>query len=253
MIVQKLLPLLALMGVASYFQTITGFGLSMIVIGAASGLELAPVTSLAALLSLVTLANSATALPGKFHHIDWRAVGAATLGVLPSVVAGVLILNLLSHAASSVLQLLLGAVVLYGGLSAALRPAPLAHRSGDRSFFVSGLFGGLLSGMFGVSGPPLIFQFYRQPLSLPQIRYALIVIFTVTSITRTLFSAYQGQLDADLWTQAAFAVPVVALMTMVARQYPPPLSGVMTRRIAYAILVAIGASLILHALQQLVR
>ena len=86
-----------------------------------------------------------------------------------------------------------------------------------------------------------------------QIRYALILIFTVSSITRTLFCAYQGQLDADLWMQAAFAVPVVALMTMVARQYPPPLSGVTTRRIAYAILVVIGASLILQALQQLLR
>src|ERR1700755_9345 len=142
MIVQKLLPLLALMGVASYFQTITGFGLSMIVIGAASGLDLGAVTRLAALLSLVTLANSATALPGKLHHIDWRAVGAATLGILPSVVAGVLVLDLWSNAASGVLQLLLGAVVLYGGLSAALRPAPLACRSGNRSFFVSGVFGG---------------------------------------------------------------------------------------------------------------
>ncbi len=50
----------------------------MIVIGTASGLNLAPVASVAALVSLVTLANSAVALPGKLHHIDWRAVGAAT-------------------------------------------------------------------------------------------------------------------------------------------------------------------------------
>jgi hypothetical protein len=42
-------------------------------------------------------------------------------------------------------------------------------------------------------------------------------------------------------------------MTLVARQYPPPLSSVLTRRIAYAILVVIGGSLILHALQQLLR
>ncbi|CAB3738127.1 TSUP family transporter [Paraburkholderia rhynchosiae] len=252
MIAQKLLPLLALMGAASYFQTITGFGLSMIVIGAASGMELAPVTSLATLASLVTLANSATALPGKLHHIDSRAVCAAILGVLPAVVAGVLVVNVLSSAASGILQLLLGAVVLYGGLSAALRPTPLAQRSGDRSFFVSGLFGGLLSGMFGVSGPPLIFQFYRQPLPVVQIRYALILIFTVTSTARTLLSAYEGQLDAEIWMQAAFALPVVALMTIVARHYPPPLSGVVTRRIAYAILVVIGGSLILHALAHLI-
>jgi len=199
--VAQALALLALMGAASYFQTVTGFGLGMIVIGTASGLNLAPVASVAALVSLVTLANSAVALPGKLHHIDWRAVGAATLGLLPSVVAGVLLLDYLSGRASGILQFLLGAVVLYGGLSAALRPAPLAQRSGDRSFFMSGVFGGLLSGMFGVSGPPLVFQFYRQPLSLVQIRCALIVLFAATALIRTLFSAWHGQLGREVWTQ----------------------------------------------------
>ncbi len=243
MTADHLLALLALMGAASYFQTVTGFGLGMIVMGATSGLDLAPVATVATLVSLVTLANSAVALPGKLHHIDRRAVAAATLGILPSVVVGVLILDYLSSTAAGILQLLLGAVVLYGGLSAALRPAPLPRRSGDRSFFVSGLFGGLLSGMFGVSGPPLIFQFYRQPLSLVEIRCALILVFTATSVTRTLFSAWQGQLGADIWLQAALAVPVVALTTIAARRFPPPLSPVTTRRIAFGVLVMIGGSL----------
>jgi hypothetical protein len=37
---EKVLLLLALMGTASYFQTVTGFGLGMIVMGAASGMNL---------------------------------------------------------------------------------------------------------------------------------------------------------------------------------------------------------------------
>ncbi|MCP3019914.1 sulfite exporter TauE/SafE family protein [Cupriavidus basilensis] len=249
---EHLLPLLALMGAASYFQTVTGFGLGMIVMGATSGLDLAPVATVATLVSLVTLANSAVALPGKLHHIDWRAAGAATLGILPSVVVGVLILDYLSSAAAGILQWLLGAVVLYGGVSAALRPAPLPRRSGNRSFFVSGILGGLLSGMFGVSGPPLIFQFYRQPLSLVEIRCALILVFTATSVTRTLFSAWQGQLSAEIWMQAALAVPVVALTTMAARRFPPPLSAVATRRIAFGVLVVMGGYLMLPGLVDLV-
>ena len=252
MTAEHLLPLLALMGAASYFQTVTGFGLGMIVMGATSGLDLAPVATVATLVSLVTLANSAVALPGKLHHIDWRAVGAATLGILPSVVVGVLILDYLSSAAAGILQWLLGAVVLYGGVSAALRPAPLPRRSGNRSFFVSGILGGLLSGMFGVSGQPLIFQFYRQPLSLVEIRCALILVFTATSVTRTLFSAWQGQLSAEIWMQAALAVPVVALTTMAARRFPPPLSAVATRRIAFGVLVVMGGYLMLPGLVDLV-
>jgi uncharacterized protein len=250
---EKVLVLIALIGAASYFQTITGFGLGMIVMGATSGFGLAPIATIATLMSLISLTNSATALPGKLHHIDWRAVGAATLGILPSVIAGVLLLDYLSASASGVLQLLLGAVVLYGGLGAALRPAPLPQRSGDRAFFLSGVFGGLLSGMFGVSGPPLIFQFYRQPLKLIEIRCALILIFAVTSFTRVLCSAYEGQLGAAIWLEAALAAPVVMLMTLAARRYPPPLSSTATRRLAFGVLMGIGGSLMLCALKALLR
>ena len=249
---EKVLVLIALIGAASYFQTITGFGLSMIVMGATSGFDLAPVASIATLLSLVTLTNSATALHGKLHHIDWRAVCATTLGALPAVVVGVLLLDYMSASASSVLQLLLGAVVLYGGLSSALRPAPLAQRSGDRSFFVSGVCGGLLSGMFGLSGPPLIFQFYRQPLKLIEIRCALILIFAFTALTRVMFNVYQGQLGVPICIEAAIATPVVMLMTIAARHYPPPLSSISTRRLAFGVLMAIGASLVLCAIRALI-
>ncbi|WP_206952512.1 sulfite exporter TauE/SafE family protein [Trinickia acidisoli] len=248
---EKLLLLIALIGAASYFQTVTGFGLGMIVMGAASGFGLAPVAGTATLLSLVTLANSATALPGKLHHIDWRAVGAATLGVLPAVVAGVILLDYLSASASSMLQLLLGLAVLYGGLSAALHPKPLEARSGNRSFFVSGVFGGLLSGLFGVSGPPLIFQFYRQPLALIEIRCALILLFAVTAAIRVSFNVYEGQLGAQICLEAALAAPVVMLMTVAARHFPPPLSSHAMRRLAFGVLVAIGSYLIVCAVKML--
>jgi len=247
---ETLLPLLglqAVIGAGTYFQTVTGFGLGMIVMGATSGLGLAPVTTVAAVVSLVTLANSACALPGKLHHIDYRAVLVAAAGILPSVVVGVLLLDWLSASAATVLQVLLGAVILYGGLSAMLKPAPLAQRSGDRSFFLSGVFGGLLSGMFGVSGPPLIFQFYRQPMKAVEIRCALILVFTVTSTVRTLFAAWQGRIDAAICLQAAVAVPVVVLATLIGRRYPPPFGATTTRRIAFGVLMGIGASLLVPA------
>ncbi|WP_175861092.1 sulfite exporter TauE/SafE family protein [Burkholderia cepacia] len=241
MTADKLAILIAVIGAGSYFQTVTGFGLGMIVMGATSGFGLAPLATVATLMSVVSLANGAAALPGRLHHIDWRAVGAATLGILPSVVAGVLLLECLSRSAADLLQLILGAVVLYGGLSAALRPTPLTARSDNRSFFVSGLFGGLLSGMFGVSGPPLIFQFYRQPLTLVQIRCALIVLFTTTSATRVLYSACEGQIDRDIWLLAAIATPVVMLTT------------VALRRLAFGVLMAIGIGLIATSLPPLLR
>lgn len=251
-VVQASLPLMLLLGFATYFQTVTGFGLGMIVLGGASGFGLAPVASVAILVSLVTLINSALALPGTLHLIDWRAVRAATLGILPSVVVGVALFDYLNGTASNVLHLLLGVVVLYGGIGSALRPAPKPERAGDTGFFLSGIFGGLLSGMFGISGPPLIFYFYRQPLTLVQIRCALILLFAVTASVRTVYSAFAGQLDAAIGWQAAIALPVVTCATLLGRRYPPPLSGVTTRRLAFLTLILLGAHLVVSAVLEMV-
>lgn len=117
---------------------------------------------------------------------------------------------------------------------------------------MSGVCGGLLSGMFGLSGPPLIFQFYRQPLKLVEIRCALILLFAITALVRVMFNAYEGKLGSSICIEAAIAAPVVMLMTMAARHYPPPLSSIATRRLAFGVLMAIGASLVLCALKGMI-
>ncbi|MDI9701591.1 hypothetical protein QM312_37460, partial [Burkholderia cenocepacia] len=60
MTADKLAILIAVIGAGSYFQTVTGFGLGMIVMGATSGFGLAPLATVATLMSVVSLANGAT-------------------------------------------------------------------------------------------------------------------------------------------------------------------------------------------------
>lgn len=246
------LPLILVLAAATYFQTVTGFGLGMIVMGATSGMNLLPVATVAAIVSLVTLANSAVALPGRMHGIDWRAARAATLGSLPAIVGGVLLLEYLSSAAAGVLQLILGIVIVQGSVGFALRPVQLDERSSDISFAASGFFSGLSGGLFGVAGPPLIFQFYRQPMDPVAVRNILLLLFTITSAARSLYLGVQGRLDAQIWTLFAVAVPVVALATAIGRRYPPPLAARTMRRVVFMLLMAIGAYLVMSALPAIV-
>lgn len=246
------LPLILVLAAATYFQTVTGFGLGMIVMGATSGMNLLPVATVAAIVSLVTLANSAVALPGRMHGIDWRAARAATLGSLPAIVGGVLLLEYLSSAAAGVLQLILGIVIVQGSVGFALRPVQLDERSSDISFAASGFFSGLSGGLFGVAGPPLIFQFYRQPMDPVAVRNILLLLFTITSAARSLYLGVQGRLDAEIWTLFAVAVPVVALATAIGRRYPPPLAARTMRRVVFMLLMAIGAYLVMSALPAIV-
>ncbi len=248
MSIDNLIPLLAVFVFASYFQTVTGFGLAMIVMGVTSGFALAPVAVVAAVVSLVTLVNSGIALRGRLHLIDWRAAGFVLAGIVPSVVVGVLLLDYMSTSAASALKFLLGVAITYSGVVFALRPTQLPERSPDRSFFATGLFSGLLSGLFGMAGPPAIFHFYRQPMDLAAVRCMLILVFTCTSVSRAIVVATQGGLTAEVWLLTAFAVVAVALATVAGRRHPPPFQPTTMRRIAFSVLILLGLSLIVSAL-----
>ncbi len=243
-----LLPFISIAAIAGYFQTVTGFGLGMIVMGATSGLELAPLASMAAVVSLMTLTNSAVALPGKLKHLNMPVIFATIYGIVPAMIIGVLLLDLLSASAASVLRIALGLLVCYGGVSLVLRPRQRETLSSRGSFFVSGVLSGLCGGLFGIAGPPVIYQYYRQPLAPVAIRNMLILIFAVTSGMRTLFVAFKGTLDFEILTLTAWAIPIVALATFAGRRWPPPLTPLAMRRLAFVTLILIGGGLIVMEL-----
>lgn len=233
---------------AGYFQTVTGFGLGMIVMGLTGGLAIAPVTSVAAVISMMTLVNCAVALPGRLHQVYWSTVGVAVLGLVPTIVLGVLLLNYLSDGASATIQVLLGVVIVYGGAGMLLKPDQQTEVSRPASFALFGGVSGFLGGLFEMTGPPLIYHYYRQPLNPHQIRNTLLLLFAVASGVRTLFVVGQGQMHLEILTLAAWAFPMVAAGTMIGRRWPPPLSAQTMRRVVFTILMLIGSSLILVGL-----
>src|SRR5690606_40832996 len=107
---------------AVYFHTVTGFVLAMIGMGLASGAGVVSVATLASVISLVTLVNSGVALRGNVQHVPWKISWMMVAGVLPASVLGVLLLDYLSSEATDVIQVLLGLVIVYGGVSLAWRP-----------------------------------------------------------------------------------------------------------------------------------
>ena len=147
-----------IIALGTYFQTLTGFGLAMIVIGISSATNLASLTFVATVVSLVSLLNSAVALPRHLHHIDWRITNTTLLGIVPSSILGVVLLNFFSNQATSILELLLGIVIVYSGINFALRPKQRQQLSTLRSFFSVGFVLGLCGGLFGMPALPSFFH-----------------------------------------------------------------------------------------------
>lgn len=241
--------LLLIIALGTYFQTLTGFGLAMIVIGLSSGFELTSVPFIATVVSLISLVSSAIALPKHMHHIDWRIANTTLLGIVPSSIVGVVLLNFLNAQAASILELLLGLIIVYSGISFALSPKQRSKESSLKSFFGVGFISGLCGGLFGMPGPPVIFHMYRQPMEMVVIRNMLLLMFSCTAFTRTFYEVITDGLPQETLITSAIALPCVAIVTLLAQRFPPPVSPITMRRITFISLVLIGLGLIAGSLK----
>ena len=48
----------------------------------------------------------------------------------------------------------------------------------------AGALGGFFGGLFSISGPPVVYQFYRQPVPAATLRLTLVALFSLTSMGR---------------------------------------------------------------------
>ena len=242
--IHVLAGLLVVMAFATYFQTVTGFGLSIIVIGVTSGLDLVPLSIAASVVSLVSLSNCAMAVsPAQLPRIPWHYVCLILLGAIPASILGVVFLEYLSRDATSLLEFLLGLVITVSGIQSALRPTPFTYPSSGSRLTFNGIVAGLSGGLFGMPGPPIVFLMYRQPLDLNIIRQILLIVFLFISLFRMIYLAMVEGFDTTSYLAALFSLPLIAFMTKVGKRFPPTMSQESIRRGTFSVLVTIGIAL----------
>ncbi len=236
---------------AAWVQTLTGFALGLILMGATGALGLMPLPQAAAITSFLVLINAGLVLSRGWREVDPAALRLILIGTFPASVAGFYLLNWLAGSALGVLQLLLGIVIAGSAIQLAARPTLRATRSAPLSFILSGLLGGLMGGLFATAGPPIIWHLYRQPIPLAVVRLTLVAIFALTQVLRTGLVIGSGGISVDLLISTAGAAPAVVLGTWLARRFPPPVSPITIRKAALGLLFLSGVSLILSAFAKL--
>ena len=240
------LLLLLIMAAGAYVQAVTGFALGLIVVGAATIAGLAPVAVSAGLVNVAALACIATALRGHVQHVRWRDAGYLLGGMAPGVVAGVVLLDYLSAGLTAALHTVLAASILAAGVLLSLSPDPRTVAAGRWSALATGSIGGLFTGLFAAGGPPIVFHLYRQPFEVVAIRATLLATFGLAAVIRLVYVGARGTLGGETLVLAVASVPVVIAATLAARRFPPPLSERNMRRFAFALLVALGAVLLVR-------
>ena len=240
-----LIAFLVIVAVGSYIQTVTGFGLGLIVMGTVTLAGLAPIEFSSIVVSILALTNSVLALFKQHHSIHRSSWGLMVAGLLPGVLLGVFLLEHFSTHATNVLRMILGVFIITSGLILMYKPHPKTKLDSRPRFFVFGVIGGVFGGLFSTAGPPIVYQAYRQPLSIAVIRTTLLAIFIVANFLRIVFTGINGDIDWPVIHLTLYCLPVVAILTLFGRKFRPPLSDLAMRRMAFGLLIVLGTMLLL--------
>jgi uncharacterized protein len=235
---------LACAALATCAQSITGFALALILLGLTGLFELAPLADVANVATVMSLASAAIALRGTAKSLDREVLVSTFSGSVLGYGVGVALLAWLSANVVLVLRLLLGVVVIACAVIVLVRTEPLAQRSSRNSFRGFGLVSGVLGGLFSASGPPLVYQFYRQPLDIAAIRDTLMAALAAGSLVRLAMVVPSGQFSAQSLFLCVIAAPVAVAVTWWFRRYPPAWPREIVLKIVCALLVVTGVGLI---------
>jgi hypothetical protein len=245
----QLAGFLLCVAIATCAQTVTGFAMALILLGLTSLLELAPLPDVANVATVLSLASAAIALRGTRRSLDWRIWRSTVAGSVSGVAAGVALMAWLNANVVLVLRLLLGIVVIACAVVVLVRTTPLAQRSSRIAFAATGFLSGVLGGLFSASGPPLVYQFYRQPLSLDEVRDTLVATLAAGSLVRLAMVVPAGQFSARSLLLSVLSVPLAMAITWRLRRHPPAWPRATVLKIVCALLMVTGVGLIGPALR----
>jgi uncharacterized protein len=242
------LPLfLVAVALGAYAQTVTGFALGIFVLSAVVLLEISSIATTATALNFMSVALGVVVVIPRLRSADWRVISMTLIGLMPAMVVGVLALRYLSAYAEAVLRLLLGLLIVGGGLVLICRPKPRKEMSSVFSFISIGSMGGLLGGLFSVPAPPLVYQLYRQPLSIETIRVSLVALFGALGLGRLIVVGLEGNISLEVVRLGVLSIPVVIFFGWLGGRLPPKVSDTSMRRFVFAILVLTGGFIIYTA------
>ncbi|WP_427912105.1 TSUP family transporter [Ramlibacter sp. MMS24-I3-19] len=249
----QLCAFLLCVAVATGAQSITGFAMALILLGLCGLLDVAPLAEVANVATVLSLVSAAVALRSSRRSIDWPMLRMTGSGSVIGVALGVFLLAWLQSNIVMVLRLLLGVTVVACALVVLFRAEPLARRSPGWTFGLFGALSGVLGGLFSASGPPLVYQYYRQPLELESLRDTLVAALAVSSALRLSLVVASGQFSARAMGLCAVATPLAAAITWWMRRHPPPWPRRAVLVLVCALLLATGAGLIVPSVRSLAR
>lgn len=245
--VQHLL-FLACVSLASYAQNLTGFAFGLILLGLVTILHLSSLADAANVVSVLVLVNAVLTFGGSRPQLEWRLFAPSLLASLAGVGAGVALLGWINEQQAALLRFALGCAIVVCAFLLVLRTRVNSRTSNLPSFLFFSALSGVMGGLFASAGPPMVYHLYRQPWRPEVIRHSLIVLFAANAVLRLGLVLERGQFSSGALLLTLEALPLVILLTRLARRYPSRWPLAQVRCAVFVLLLLAGLSLVLSPL-----
>ena len=219
-----------------------GFGAGLIAVGLSAAIH-PEVRDIVVVLLVVNLPVELVVIGRARRHVAWKGVAAICLGLAAGVPLGTWILSV---ADASVILTLLGAFLIVAGLSFLCLPGTLRCAFPSWTAPPVGLAAGILGGLFGTGGPPVILYYQALGVSKAVFRGSLMAIFFLVAVIRLPCYAAGGLLTGPRLLSTAAVLPAVLLGALVGSRIHVTLAEVTFRRLVSVLLVAVGVVLLLR-------
>jgi len=235
---------LILVFVGAVVQSLTGFAMALIILGGVAALGLAGISETAAVVSILSLFNAGLALRYNYRLIDYSLLKTMSIGMVPAVFAGLLILEYMSESFSELLRISLGIMIISAGVLLFLKPTPYPSISRPLTQGMIGALGGLMAGTYGAGGAPLAYLLYRQPLEFTIVRATLLGLFAISTLARTILVGASGNLNSTVVGLVVLCLPIVLVATLVSVKFGKYFPDAVLRKFTFILLMLVGAFLI---------
>lgn len=230
----------AVLFLAELVYVMFGFGAGLIAVGLMASL-FPQLQHVVVLLMLVNLPVELHVVWTSRALISWRGVLWIGLGVALGVPLGAVALR---SSAPELALTVLGLVLILAGGVFLFMPERRPRAWPRPAALGVGLLSGVLAGLFGTGGPPLIFYFRLSAADKAAFRGNLMALFLLMSLVRIPVYGIAGLITLERLTSAATVFPAVILGAVIGHRLHLSVKEETFQRLVALALVVIGAALI---------
>ena len=193
--------------IAQTIYVLFGFGLGLIAVGLLA-LFIQPVTNIVVMILFIALPAEIFVLFKSWRNISWRGIIAIICGVAGGSVFGTIVLK---YGEPDFILTILGWFLIVTGIIFLFMDSEIEIHWPTWCAPIIGILSGILSGMFGTGGPPLIFYYQLSGMKKHAFRGHLMTIFFLMALVRFTTYSFSGLISTTRFVSAIYIFPAIRI------------------------------------------